>query len=462
MAISAACPKCGHAFKLAHDLAGKKIRCTECKAVFLVPARDEDESMAERPRSRTSSAAASSRSDRADTKETTTRRKREETDEGKRRPPRAARRKGVPLWAVGVGVVFLLVLIGGGIFGGIWLFRDPGKDSSKAGNVAQLPTPLVEWSDKEAEGVPVAGARGLQVIVKGKLVKVVPLTQPIREKSLEVWCTLANLDQRQTTLMELDDGVETWDGIVFADQNVREWYPGSSYRHRSGKLDGPVESAQPTDLVHLVMVYDSFGLIMLFRNGQLHSTYRPPTGPNSSLRAYPAEGSRLGIGADSAGQLSFQGGVKLARLYDHALAATEITALFNDGKRRLAGPSGGPDLQKPGGPVVGNNPGVAEPKVKSLLIGKWTWQGSDPIVSQTLEFAQDGTFIKKDIFNKTGEVTNRVTGTYKVTSETTLEFEFRIFGNSGKIEQEKDEIKLTGDELVISGNGHSQTWKRAQ
>ena len=186
--------------------------------------------------------------------------------------------------------------------------------------------------------MPAAEARGLKIYVKGKLVRVVPLTKPIREKSFEVWCTIANLDQRKTTLIGIDDGVETWDGIVFADQNLREWIPGSSGGQRSGKLDGPVEAARPTDVVNLVMVYDTTGTIWLYRNGQLHSTFRPPPGPNATLRAYPAEGSRLAIGSDSGGPNLFQGEVKLARLYDHALAPTEITSLFNDGKGRLAGP----------------------------------------------------------------------------------------------------------------------------
>jgi hypothetical protein len=217
---------------------------------------------------------------------------------------------------------------------------------------------LVEWSEKEAGGAPAPGARGLHVVYRGKLVRVVPLTEPIREKSFEVWFTIADLEQRSTTLTQIDDGVEVWDGILYADQGRREWYPGSSYRNRSGNLGGPVETAPPTELVHLVMVYFPEGRVMLYRNGQMHGTIRP-TGPAGALQTYATENTRFAIGADSEGNNPFRGEVKLARLYNRALTNADITALFNDGKARLsAAPGGGvpaggsvpPDGQFPPGP----------------------------------------------------------------------------------------------------------------
>jgi Concanavalin A-like lectin/glucanases superfamily/Leucine rich repeat/Leucine Rich repeat len=248
-----------------------------------------------------------------------------------------------------------VLLIGGGVTGAVLLLRDRGKEPTGGANGpqppaagAKLPTPLVEWSDKDAGGAPAAGARGLQVFVRGKLVRVVPLTQPIREKSLEVWFTISDLEQQSTTLVQIDDGVQTWDGILYADQDRREWYPGSSFRHRSGKLKGPVETAQPTDLVHLVMVYQSNGAIALWRNGESYGYFRPK-GPDGDLRAYPTEGSRFAIGADAEGKNPFQGEVKLARLYDRALPIYQVEALFNDGKARL---SGQPERRPPPGEIV--------------------------------------------------------------------------------------------------------------
>ena len=40
MPIGADCPECGHAFNLPDKLAGKKVRCTKCEAVFRVPAAE--------------------------------------------------------------------------------------------------------------------------------------------------------------------------------------------------------------------------------------------------------------------------------------------------------------------------------------------------------------------------------------------------------------------------------------
>jgi WD40 repeat protein len=427
MSIRAACPKCGHTFKLADNLAGKKIRCTECEAIVPVPAADED--AAEGNRSRPSAKKSSSPADRGAEKEAPTRRKREETHEDKPRPVRATRGKGLSLWLVGAGVVLLLVMLGGGITGGILLIRNRAHTTEpiQAQNQAQLPTPIVEWTDKEADGTPAAGAKGLKIYYRGKLVRIVPLAEPIREKSLEVWCTIPNLDQRRALVLGIEDG-DNWDGILLGELVAREWYPGSSYGHRSGSLGGRPETAAPTEVIHLVMVYATDGRITLYRNGQQHGSFLP-TGANAGLRTFPAENTRFQIGANAEGKGAFQGDIVAARMYNRALLPSEVTAIFDAGKDRWK-PSGGGDKPTPGGGTID----VAK------LIRKWDIANAP---GRRMEFQPGGVCkllqmtdgVEKEVFATTYKVEG---DTLTLTDEKASRQE-----NFGKIK------RLTDDECII-------------
>jgi predicted Zn finger-like uncharacterized protein len=359
MPIRTVCPECGHVYRMAATQAGKKLRCTECKAVFTAPAADEDENEDDRLRSRTQAAPSSSPSKAREANDRIARPQRSGQEEARRRPGRAADGQGMNRGLIIGGVALLLLLVvGGGIIGGILLFRDRGKDSSsgardrdketppaitepnKGGQparTAKLPTPLVLWTNKETEGVPEKGVKGLRVYYRGKFIRAVPLTAPIRERSFEIWLTISNLDQREATVFGLFDAVETWDGLLYAEKAARQWYPGSSYGHRSRNPGGEVETAEPNELVHLVIGYASDGTITMYRNGRPYgSPFNPGGKPEGTIRTYPANTSHLFIGAGSDGGHTLEGEVTEARLYNRPLTPVEVKGLFDDGKMRLS------------------------------------------------------------------------------------------------------------------------------
>lgn len=324
MPINAVCPKCNVGIKVPNDLEGKKVRCPKCKAAFQVPAAEEEEP--DRPRSR--SIASSAKADQADSREDTPRRKREEPEERKRQPARNARRKGVSPWALGA-FAFLLLLIGGGIVGGVLFYRQMGQTPPVVAEVPPLPKPVVQWTNKDIDGPPVAGAKGVHLYVKGNLVRVVPISQPIQEKSVELWLTINDLEQKERTLMTVEDGVEHWDGIQFG-VFPQQRYPASSYRHRSERLSGPPEWASPGELMHLVIVYNLSKRIVLYRNGKLHGEFVH----RQVIPTFSTEKTIFKVG-EGQGQYEFLGDIKLGRLYDRALRVSEIDVLYQDGRKQF-------------------------------------------------------------------------------------------------------------------------------
>jgi serine/threonine-protein kinase len=208
-----------------------------------------------------------------------------------------------------------------------------------------IPGPMARWTfEKDARdtvgtlhGKLYGGAKlvngRLQLDSAASYMESPPLTQDVREKTLEVWTTVGNYAQRNRTLMMiLDPGTGVWDGIQFAvPQATVKWYAGSEFNHRSRELDGPGETSKPDQLIHLALVYAGDGSITLYRNGQVYGAPFTPRGDKSELQTYRKGAAIIRIGNESQ---SLGGEVPEASLYDRALTAVEVKALFQ------VGPSG--------------------------------------------------------------------------------------------------------------------------
>jgi hypothetical protein len=79
-----------------------------------------------------------------------------------------------------------------------------------------------------------------------------PLAQDIREKTLEAWVLLRNLDQRGGGVISIDHGL-TFNAIVFGEIEPAKWIAGSEWTHRANGLVGSVESAKPPELIHMAI-----------------------------------------------------------------------------------------------------------------------------------------------------------------------------------------------------------------
>ena len=207
---------------------------------------------------------------------------------------------------------------------------------------AGLPDPMARWSfsqdardttgklDGTVEGA--AAFQNGRLVLNGKDVRVRtgPLPKDVREKTLEAWVTLANLDQRGVGViaLESDEGAR-FDSIVFSEMDKGVWIAGSDYFKRTQVPGGPPEQADPSQLIHMAIVYGSDNSITIYRNGVLYGTAYA----KGELQTFEAGKARVLIGQrhplDGIPRLA--GEIDELRLYDRPLTPQEVATSFQAG-----------------------------------------------------------------------------------------------------------------------------------
>lgn len=211
-----------------------------------------------------------------------------------------------------------------------------GTDSNTSN--LTVPGPIGHWefdgdlgdSIGAASGAVFGGARleNDALVVDGRKAHVVtePLQQTLREKTLEVWVQLDDLDQRGGGVMSVQtpNGV-LFDSIVFGEQSPQQWLAGSNNFSRTQPFGGPKEQEALEAPVHLAIAYHSDGRIVGYRNGQPYGAAYQSDGPlefkageaivSFGVRHLPASGNRM-----------LKGRIFRAHLYDRALNDDEIAA----------------------------------------------------------------------------------------------------------------------------------------
>ena len=149
----------------------------------------------------------------------------------------------------------------------------------------------------------------------------------LKAKSLEVWFTIPNLDQRGGGLMGIQGPGDFFDTIVIGERQPRHWISGSNGFSRTLDFPESTPEDKTNQLLHLTMVYQEDGTTTLYRNGK---PYGKPfrkgqaTFPKNNasvifgLRHLPAGGNRhLNVSIDK------------ARFYNRALTEAEVQAAFS-------------------------------------------------------------------------------------------------------------------------------------
>ncbi len=152
------------------------------------------------------------------------------------------------------------------------------------------------------------------------------INRDIKEKTLEAWVKLANLDQRGGGVIGIQtrDG-EVFDSIVFGEKEPRQWLAGSNFFQRTQPFEGPEETEATDRAVHIAIVYAADGTISGFRDGIPYGKPYKSSGPQHfkkgesqiifGIRHYPASGNKHLAGA-----------IERANFYDRALTADEVAA----------------------------------------------------------------------------------------------------------------------------------------
>jgi len=152
----------------------------------------------------------------------------------------------------------------------------------------------------------------------------------LTDKTLVVWCSVATLDQVGGSALTVDtEGVDRFDGVVFAELTPRVWMAGSNNFSRTCKEqeDWSKETAGPDEMLQIAIVYKGRE-VKMFRNGELYASYEMSDQPNTfGDRTAIVFGRRhLVERADR-----FLGRIRDARVYDVPLTQ-ETIALMKPGE----------------------------------------------------------------------------------------------------------------------------------
>ncbi len=227
------------------------------------------------------------------------------------------------------------------------------KGKKDAVEVQGVPRPLARWNfDKDARdslGTLHGKLKGGANIARGRLildgkqayVETEPLSVELREKTLEAWVALGDLNQRGGGVVSVEtrDGA-VFDAIVYGERQPRRWIAGSNGFVRTRDLAGAMEeTAKPNQLVHLAIVYRADNSIAVYRNGIRYGA--TGVGPeNAKWVSFRAKESHVLFGMRHAGggNAFLKGEIEEARLYDKALTADEVQASFRAGIEAISLP----------------------------------------------------------------------------------------------------------------------------
>lgn len=146
----------------------------------------------------------------------------------------------------------------------------------------------------------------------------------LKAKTLEVWCTVPDVNQRGGGVMAIQGPGDFFDAIVLGERKPQHWISGSNGFSRTEDFPESTPETDSHHMLHLAMVYQEDGTTALYRNGHPYGKpYRKgsatfPKGKTSilfGLRHLPPGGNKyLSVSLDK------------ARLYDRALTAEEVAA----------------------------------------------------------------------------------------------------------------------------------------
>ena len=190
-----------------------------------------------------------------------------------------------------------------------WEFN--GDLKSTVGNLPLKPSGNVTFKDG-------------QVVLNRGFLESPNLPIDLKAKTLEVWFSIPNLDQRGGGVMGTQGPSDFFDTIVLGERQNRHWISGSNGFARTLDFPGSTPETAVNQPIHLAMVYLEDGTTLLYRNGvpygkpfrRNRATFpKNQTSIIFGLRHKPAGGNKyLNVSIDK------------ARLYNRPLNAEEVAS----------------------------------------------------------------------------------------------------------------------------------------
>ena len=148
----------------------------------------------------------------------------------------------------------------------------------------------------------------------------------LTDKTLVVWLTLPNTNQRSGSALTLIDSAERFDAIVFGEVAPGKWMAGSDFFRRTHRDQAawPAESADDKTLLQFAIVYQG-KRITLYRNAKPYASYEVAQPQSFGPDAMVLIGLRYVGHMGPIGYLAAT--VEEARIYDVPLDAAALAAL---------------------------------------------------------------------------------------------------------------------------------------
>ena len=159
-------------------------------------------------------------------------------------------------------------------------------------------------------------------VLKNSYLQSPPLSLDLKEKTLEVWGMVHNIDQDGGGFMGVQGPGDFFDTIVLGERKKRHWISGSNRFARTKDFPGSTPEMKPNQKIHLAMVYGTDGSVTLYRNSM---PYGKPF--RTSLATFPKDKSSIIFGVrhlPAGGGRYLDVSLARARLYNRALDAEEI------------------------------------------------------------------------------------------------------------------------------------------
>ncbi len=207
-----------------------------------------------------------------------------------------------------------------------------------AASLAETLKPVAEWKFDEngRDGIGgldcemIGSARvenGALILDGNGFARSKPLKQSLNAKTLEAWVQLNDLNQRGGGVFTVQtrNGV-TFDSIVIGEKDAKQWLAGSNNFRRTESFNAPPETEAIEKPVHVVIVYQTDGTILGYRNGRPYGR----SFKKDELQPYAGDdieilfGLRHGRGVG--GNRMLKGRIHEARLYERALKPAEVEA----------------------------------------------------------------------------------------------------------------------------------------
>jgi hypothetical protein len=205
--------------------------------------------------------------------------------------------------------------------------------------IVELPPPFARWEfdgDLRDSVGSLHGTRhgnahieGGRLVLDGKdsFVETPAIPVEIGPKTLEVWMTLANLDQHgggAMTIQTMSGAI--FDSVVFGERNPGQWMAGSNGFSRWQSFLAPVETEAIREPVKIVLVFDSDRSITAYRNGHRYGMAYTA----ASMAVFEPGKSQILFGlrhSPPGGDRYLAGAIDRAALYTQALSPDQVAAL---------------------------------------------------------------------------------------------------------------------------------------